>query len=344
MTTSTFSALITITTNAICTDLVVTFVVNAFLLPVVYEVIKRIVCRRDKAEATDHNSHNMNEPARYPPGILAFLPLDVPVYRYHHSPEYDVYQCRANNRYRKSRGEPIAECMKTTRQWRQAYKETKEKQPNRKGHNVCFADLFERRLYEYDEEEREDKKVQWRSIKRAKDKIYDDHFNYVERNGGYCPDKAQMMTKEERHCQDKRVPTGGTLGPDKRLHDLYEVLGVSKGCSNGDLKKAYRRQCRKQYPDRGVKSKSLVDIQKAYQILSDNNKRRVYDQNGQNAASAPRRETVATCSPLGKDDPLPEGWKATVSTKSGKTYYYNTKNKTKTWTKPSATCTSRLCL
>jgi DnaJ-class molecular chaperone len=68
--------------------------------------------------------------------------------------------------------------------------------------------------------------------------------------------------------------------------NLYEVLGVPKGCSEGDLKKAYRRQCLQHHPDKGGKEESFKDIQKAYEILSDKNKRQVYDQYGEDAASA----------------------------------------------------------
>jgi DnaJ-class molecular chaperone len=68
--------------------------------------------------------------------------------------------------------------------------------------------------------------------------------------------------------------------------NLYEVLGVPKGCSNSELKKAYRRQCLEHHPDKGGKEETFKDIQKAYEILSDKNKRQMYDQYGEEVATA----------------------------------------------------------
>lgn len=71
---------------------------------------------------------------------------------------------------------------------------------------------------------------------------------------------------------------------DKR--DYYEVLGVSKGASADEIKKAYRKLAKKYHPDLnpGDKAKEaeekFKEASEAYEVLSDDNKRQRYDQFG----------------------------------------------------------------
>jgi len=66
--------------------------------------------------------------------------------------------------------------------------------------------------------------------------------------------------------------------------DYYEVLEVSKDCSGAELKKSYRKLAMKYHPDRNPDDKEAEDkfkvVNEAYQVLSDEEKRAIYDRYG----------------------------------------------------------------
>lgn len=66
--------------------------------------------------------------------------------------------------------------------------------------------------------------------------------------------------------------------------DYYDILGISKGTSDDEIKKAYRKLAMKYHPDRNPDNKEaeekFKDINEAYQVLSDPQKKSQYDQFG----------------------------------------------------------------
>ncbi len=69
---------------------------------------------------------------------------------------------------------------------------------------------------------------------------------------------------------------------DKR--DYYEVLGISKGASDDEIKKAHRKLAKKYHPDLNKDNpeaaEKFKELNEAYEVLSDKDKRAKYDQFG----------------------------------------------------------------
>src|SRR3954464_13773047 len=80
-----------------------------------------------------------------------------------------------------------------------------------------------------------------------------------------------------------------------QFKDYYEVLGVPRGASEDDIKKAFRKLARQYHPDvakdKKVAEAKFKEINEAYEVLSDPEKRKRYDALGadwkQGAVSRP---------------------------------------------------------
>lgn len=69
--------------------------------------------------------------------------------------------------------------------------------------------------------------------------------------------------------------------------DFYEVLGLQKGASSGDIKKAYYKAAKKHHPDTNkddpAAAKKFAEATEAYEVLSDDKQKQLYDQYGHDA-------------------------------------------------------------
>jgi molecular chaperone DnaJ len=87
-------------------------------------------------------------------------------------------------------------------------------------------------------------------------------------------------TKQQETPADLQIRARSTM----TRRDYYEILGVSKGCTDGELKSAFRKAAMKFHPDRNPGDKEaeirFKELNEAYQTLSDAQKRAAYDRYG----------------------------------------------------------------
>ena len=75
----------------------------------------------------------------------------------------------------------------------------------------------------------------------------------------------------------------------QQKRDLYETLGIAKGASDEDIRKAYRRLAMTYHPDRNKNADAadrFKEVSEAYQVLSDPQKRAQYDRFGHSGVGA----------------------------------------------------------
>lgn len=97
----------------------------------------------------------------------------------------------------------------------------------------------------------------------------------------------------------------GEVNDMSRKRDYYEVLGVNRSADEASIKKAYRRLAKKYHPDtnRGnvQAEEKFKEVTEAYNVLSDKEKRKLYDQFGHDAFEEGFREAVLEAASLEMD-------------------------------------------
>merc|ERR1719262_1023286 len=80
------------------------------------------------------------------------------------------------------------------------------------------------------------------------------------------------------------MPGGGKGGGRNENVDttkFYKLLEVDKGANDAEIKKAYRKLAVKHHPDKGGDPEKFKEITRAYEVLSDSEKRSKYDKFGE---------------------------------------------------------------
>lgn len=85
----------------------------------------------------------------------------------------------------------------------------------------------------------------------------------------------------------RSLSNSASSASDRAQSDYYDILGVSKDSTQPQIKKAYYRLAKNHHPDTSTGDRDLfAQISHAYQTLSDENKRRIYDRFGEEGVRA----------------------------------------------------------
>ncbi len=120
-------------------------------------------------------------------------------------------------------------------------------------------DIILRRKTSYDKEDLESKK----------DKTYEKYHS--DWGDDYEDIGKRKNTKEDREFRDAAI--------NNELPNYYKILGISKDATQGEIKKKFRELAKKTHPDKTKKDseEEMVELNKAYEILSDEKSREKYD-------------------------------------------------------------------
>jgi curved DNA-binding protein CbpA len=75
--------------------------------------------------------------------------------------------------------------------------------------------------------------------------------------------------------------------------DLYKLLGLKRGASKAEVRKAYRRKAKVSHPDKGGSAEAFSALATAHDVLSDERRRERYDTTGEIVAAKPDNADVA---------------------------------------------------
>ena len=93
---------------------------------------------------------------------------------------------------------------------------------------------------------------------------------------------------------------GVARGVDAAGKDLYKVLGIDRGADDRTGKKVYRKLALEHHPDKGGDKDKFAEISHAYDVLSDLEKRKIYDAAGEDGVRQAEAARSA-CEPLRGD-------------------------------------------
>lgn len=79
----------------------------------------------------------------------------------------------------------------------------------------------------------------------------------------------------------REMPSRSASKKEVDTKKLYDVLGLDKKASVAEVKKAYRKLAIRHHPDKGGDPELFKEISRAYEVLSDENKRKTYDEFGE---------------------------------------------------------------
>lgn len=101
------------------------------------------------------------------------------------------------------------------------------------------------------------------------------------------PEDGSTIKKDESITEKQQEEVDGKSQPDPFLEELinqedyYTILGVSKTCTGSQITKAYRKRAVRTHPDKtGGDRRAFDKVSEAYDILSDKEKRNIYDRFG----------------------------------------------------------------
>ena len=89
--------------------------------------------------------------------------------------------------------------------------------------------------------------------------------------------------------------------------DYYDVLGVEATASTDDIRNAYKAKAMKNHPDRGGDQETWTAIQKAFDTLTDLQRRALYDRTKQDAEGGAERQFAQKFGEGAFDLGAPEG-------------------------------------
>jgi len=120
-------------------------------------------------------------------------------------------------------------------------------------------DIILRRKTSYDKEDLESKK----------DKTYEKYHS--DWGDDYEDIGKRRNTKEDKEFRDAAI--------NDELPNYYKILGIPRDATQGEIKKKFRELAKKTHPDKTKKDseEEMVELNKAYEILSDEKSREKYD-------------------------------------------------------------------